>query len=232
MLFARYCWGSRFVVKHIERGTDDKRVAEHKNAMRRSLLARRHELGACDRAAADAAIEANVLALAEFADAEVLLTYLDFGPEVRTHGIIQAAWAASKVVALPYCVPGTRDMRWYRITSFDGLVRSEYGVEEPVPCVEREQRLNENQHMLALVPGLSFDPNGYRLGYGGGYYDTFLPRFGGVSIGLCRGSSLSEDLRGEGLVDEHDVPVQLVVTDAECYTCGCHERPCVDGNCS
>lgn len=184
-----------------------------KKELRRRFRAVRKDLGEEGRGAADAGIEANLLALPEYARAEVLLPYLDFGPEVRTRGIIENAWAAGKVVALPWCVPGTHEMRWYRVTSFDALVRSKLGVEEPVPADENEQLLGTGQRMLALVPGLTFDLAGYRLGYGGGFYDTFLAKFEGTSVGLCRRAQLSDDLRSEGIIDAHDLPVQLVITD-------------------
>ena len=118
------------------------------------------------------------------------------------------------MVALPWCVPGTHEMRWYRVTSFDALVRSPLGVEEPVPDPANEQLLDTGQRMLALVPGLTFDAAGYRLGYGGGFYDTFLAGFRGVSVGLCRETTLSRDLRAAGVIDEHDLPVDLVVSEA------------------
>lgn len=188
-------------------------VDARKRELRKRFRTIRKELGEEGRAAADAGIESNLLALREFSEAEVLLPYLDFGPEVRTRGIIEAAWAVGMVVALPWCVPGTREMRWYRVTSFDALVRSNLGVEEPVPADENEQLLGTGQRMLALVPGLTFDVAGYRLGYGGGFYDTFLAGFDGVSVGLCREVQLSEDLRSGGIIDEHDLPAQLVVTE-------------------
>ena len=72
------------------------------------------------------------------------------------------------------------------------------------------------ERMMALVPGLTFDATGYRLGYGGGFYDTFLSVFDGVSVGLCREAQFSEDLRAEEVVDSHDLPAQLVVTEERC----------------
>ncbi len=191
----------------------DARIDERKRALRKHFKQVRSELGQEGRAAADARIEANLLVLPAYKDAEVVLAYLDFGSEVRTRGIIEAAWAAGKVVALPWCVPGTHEMRWYRVTSFDALVSSKLGIEEPVPDEANEQQLGTGQRMLALVPGLTFDAVGYRLGYGGGFYDTFLAVFDGMSVGLCRKVALSDDLCEEGIVDAHDLPVQLVVTD-------------------
>lgn len=192
----------------------DASVDVRKRELRKHFKQVRKELGEDGRAAADAGIEANLLAMSAFAQAEVLLPYLDFGPEVRTRGIIQVAWDAGKVVALPWCVPGTHEMRWYRVTSFDALVRSKLGVEEPVPDDANEQRLGTGQRMMALVPGLTFDAAGYRLGYGGGFYDTFLAKFDGVSVGLCREAVWSADLRSEGIIDAHDLPVDVVVTEA------------------
>ena len=191
-------------------------VDERKRELRRHFKQVRRDMGEAARAEADERIGVNLTSLPEYAGAEVLLAYLDFGPEVRTRDIIEHAWAAGKVVALPWCVPGTHEMRWFRVTSFDGLVKSNLGVEEPEPLDESEQPLGTGQRMMALVPGLTFDANGYRLGYGGGFYDTFLAKFDGVSVGLCREAQFSEDLRGEGIIDEHDLPVQMVVTEERC----------------
>ena len=185
-----------------------------KRELRKRFRTIRKELGSEGRAAIDVCIEQRLVALPEFTETEVLLAYLDFGPEVRTRGIIQAAWDAGKTVALPWCVPGTHEMRWFKVSSFDNLVRSPLGVEEPVPSDENEQLLGTGQRMMALVPGLTFDAHGFRLGYGGGFYDTFLAKFDGVSVGLCREAQLSDDLRSEGIIDAHDLLAQLVVTES------------------
>ena len=192
----------------------DAAVDERTRVLRARYKQVRRDLGEEGRSQADAGIEANLVSLPEFAQAEVLLAYLDFGPEVRTRGIIRAAREAGKVVALPWCVPGTHEMRWYRVSGFDALVKSKLGMDEPVPDDANEQLLRTGQRMLALVPGLTFDEAGYRLGYGGGFYDTFLAKFDGVSVGLCREAAWSCDLRAEGIIDAHDLPVQLVVTES------------------
>ncbi|MBQ9620485.1 MAG: 5-formyltetrahydrofolate cyclo-ligase, partial [Atopobiaceae bacterium] len=135
-----------------------------KKELRKRFRTIRKELGEERRSELDARIEENLASLPEFAEMDVLLAYLDFGPEVRTRGIIQRAWEAGKTVALPWCVPGTHEMRWFKVTSFDDLVRRSLGVEEPRPIDENEQLLGTGQRMMALVPGLTFDATGYRLG--------------------------------------------------------------------
>ncbi len=196
-------------VSDMQTGTFD----EHKHQVRAQMRRLRAGLATEYRSAADAAIRERLCALQAFGEAEVLLSYVSFASEVDTRDIIRQAWAVGKVVALPRCVPGTRQMSWYRVSSFDGLVRNRMGVEEPVADEQSGQPLGTGQRMLALVPGLVFDVAGYRLGYGGGFYDHFLADFDGVSVGLCREAQMLESLRTEGIIAPHDRPVQLVVTE-------------------
>lgn len=188
----------------------DEAIDRRKKDLRAHFRELRDGLEPADRLRADSAIAQRVLSLPEYEDAVSVLTYLSFGTEVDTHEIVKNALAAGKVVALPYCVPGSRDMRWYRVTSLDGLVRSKFGVLEPVPR-ESERLEPDETPSISLVPGLTFDERGYRLGYGGGFYDTFLSKFSGVSVGLCREAQLS--LGGIGTIDRYDLPVRIVITD-------------------
>lgn len=195
-------------------------IEQRKREARAHFRAVRKAIPPAARGKIDGAIQRNIARLPEFQRADVVLTYLSFGAEVETRGLIRAAWDAGKVVALPWCVPNTRELRWFRITSFDDLVRSSFGMEEPRPDPANEQQLNTGAHMLAMVPGLTFDAAGYRLGYGGGFYDTFLSAFLGASVGLCREAQLVPDLCGLGIVDTNDLPVDAVVTENGIFSQG------------
>ena len=166
-----------------------------------------------ERERVDAALAEQLVALDAYRRATLVLSYLSFGSEVDTYGLIERAWADGKMVALPRCVEGSREMAWYRIESFDGLVRSSIGVLEPSHDEETRMETGREAGELVVVPALTFDPSGYRLGYGGGYYDTFLAGFAGVKVGLCRLCQLSRDLRAAGVIDAHDLPVDAVVTE-------------------
>ena len=190
-----------------------------KRVLRRDLRRARSAMPASERARADAAISASLLETPEWAAARTLLCYLSFGSEVETREILGRAWAEGRVVALPRCVEGTRRMEWFRVGSLDGLVRSGLGVLEPprdesvlVWPASGPRRSDPSQ--LAIVPGMAFDPRGRRLGYGGGFYDTFLEGFAGVACGLCRGSQLRRDLAADGVLDTHDQACDFVVTEA------------------
>lgn len=152
------------------------------------------------------------LELNAYKNAEYILTYLSMGSEVETRGIIQKAWEDGKTVALPRCIPSTNKMEWYRVESLDNLVETALGIWEPVRDPEYFVDVHAIKHALCVVPGLTFDRVGYRLGYGGGYYDVFLADFMGISVGLCRDDFISEQsLRYES----HDVSVDMVLTETE-----------------
>lgn len=180
-----------------------------KNQLRAELRALRNGIGPEDRHAADAAICNRVCSLAPFQNARIVFTYLSFGAEVDTRELVERAWQAGKTVALPRCV-GPHSMRWFTVSNLDGLERSPFGVDEPPVDEQAEIMPGACSDAVAIVPGLSFDVHGFRLGYGGGFYDAFLPTFAGTSIGLCRKAQLSDrPLPIEAL----DVPVDIVVTD-------------------
>ncbi len=191
-------------------------INKRKGAVRKELRTRRASLTQAERNEADLLIMAGVLGSAEYARADLLLSYLSFEDEVATRRIVRHALDLGKEVALPRC-EGSQEIRWFLVEDLDGLVRSSLGIEEPDPALCTEVSPRDLEGALALVPGLAFDREGRRIGYGGGFYDRFLAGFRGRSMGLCRESSLFEDLRELGIIDEHDVAVDIVMTDAHEY---------------
>ena len=132
---------------------DGKGTRERKRELRRRYKEVRGALGKDGRARRDAAIADGVTRLPEYLAADTVLTYLSVGDEVDTRSLVRDAWAQGKSVALPWCVPGTRRMRWFLVSSLDGLVRSSFGVEEPVPDPAREVNPQVEPRALAIVPG-------------------------------------------------------------------------------
>ena len=155
----------------------------------------------------DAAIENRLFALPEYRRADILFTYVSKASEVDTFGIIRRALADGKAVAVPRCVPGTFEMEFYYIRSPQELEKGAFGVLEPIP--ESSRKVEKETGGLCVVPGLAFDSNGFRLGYGKGYYDRFLSGFHGVTAGICYNSCVQWELP-HGYFDR---PVDILVTE-------------------
>ena len=79
--------------------------------------------------------------------------------------------------------------------------------EKNIPIPDPNQPINNDMDLL-VVPGLIFSPNGYRIGYGGGFYDRFLSTFKNDTVSLI----FSEQI-GQTIVDDHDIPVDTIITD-------------------
>ena len=155
----------------------------------------------------DAAIADQVRRLWQYQQCTVLLTYVSTPIEVDTHRIIRQALEDGKRVAVPRCVPDSRNMEFYYIDSMDELLPGAFGVLEPLPNPDKLYK--EREGGLCLVPAFSYDWNGFRLGYGKGYYDRFLSRFEGRMVGLCYSDCVQRVLP-HGRFDRQ---VELLVTE-------------------
>ena len=146
----------------------------------------------------------------------MLLCYLSMGSEPETRALIEAAWQEGKRVLLPRVVPESPVLAWHRVDDFSSLARSPFGICEPVPGVHPaypSSVMAKLDGAVAIVPGLAFDRHGFRLGYGGGYYDRFLAAFHGTSIGICGAGAVRDDLARDGCLDPWDRAVDILVTD-------------------
>ena len=142
----------------------------------------------------------------QYKNASVILTYVSKNPEVDTLHLIAQALADHKRVAVPKCV-GEHTIDFYFIKSMDDLEVSTFGVQEPI--VERCRKIKDYRNCFCIVPGMSFDTDGYRLGYGKGYYDRFLAGFTGATVGLC----YSKCVRWSLPKGFYDKPVDILVTE-------------------
>lgn len=151
-------------------------------------------------------IESRLICSREYMDAKLILCYVAKDDEVQTRGIIRAALANGKKVAVPLCESEGK-MNFYLIDSLDDLRKGTFGIFEPDPS--KSALLKDFDDSLCVVPGLSFDPCGNRLGFGRGYYDRFLETYKGLTVGLCYNSFIKWDIPTE----KHDVPVKVLVTE-------------------
>ena len=178
-----------------------------KSELRQGYKTKRADMSEKIKLEMDSEIQSRLLTLRQYMKCKTLFTYVSKDMEVDTFAIIRAAWANGKAVAVPRCVPQTREMEFYYIKNTDDLAPGAFGVYEPIP--ERCTLVTDFSSGLCIVPGLSFDAEGYRLGYGKGYYDRFLSVFGGDTVGLCYSNCIKWTLPH----GYYDRPVDVIVTD-------------------
>ncbi len=180
-----------------------------KKELREEMRTRRSALTAGEQQRMSDEILRKLTSLDEYKKAEILFTYVSISNEVDTFGLIAAALKSGKRVAVPRCIEGKPIIKFYFIHGRSELERGSYGLPEPPP---RPDRLCTLRKGLCILPGLAFDRAGTRLGYGRGYYDRFLQKFEGVTVGLCFSSILSDRPLPKG---RYDVPADILVTDRE-----------------
>ncbi len=187
-------------------------IRGYKQDLRARSKERRRNMKSEEKQLLDKAVADNVRRLKEYRPAKTILIYMSTPIEVDTIGIIKNAWADGKRVAVPRCIPDTRDMEFHYIDNLESLSVGSFSVLEPdesLPIV------TDFSGCLMIVPGMHFDMKGYRIGYGKGYYDRYMVRFTGISAGICYSGELKPFLY-HGRYDRH---VDIVVTDKRIKTC-------------
>lgn len=182
-------------------------IKELKSSLRMKYRGIRENMDPMQKKEQDSAIAKRVAAIKDYICADIIFTYVSKPIEVDTKEIIRRAWQDGKRVAVPRCIPETYDMEFFEISSPQDLENGMFGVLEPI--VQKCKKVTDFSKGFCIVPGMSFDTHGYRLGYGKGYYDRFLSNFGGFTVGICYSSCVQWNLP-HGYFDR---PVDILVTN-------------------
>lgn len=177
-----------------------------KQSFRAALINKRIRLDKAEKSVSDDVIFQRILHLDSFKKCECLLSYVSTDTEVDTKRIIEYALKHGKTVAVPKCERKSNIMRFYRINSLSNLEKGYFSILEPDRfCSE----LTEFENAFCIVPGLAFNNNGFRLGFGRGYYDRFLSENKVFSVGICYKDFVLDNLP----VESFDRAVDLLITD-------------------
>lgn len=191
---------------------DDQLRQRAKQALRNQMRMVRGALpqSACEARSAE--IRKRLLGLAELEGAATVLAFASIRNEVRTGPIIENAWSTKKRVALPRVLGD--ELRLHLVDSQTPLTPGAFSV--PEPAVDAAP-IEPDEIDFALIPALALDPRGYRIGYGGGYYDRLIPRLSNACT--C---AIAYDFQLISEVPElpFDVPVDLVITDSRVIRAG------------
>lgn len=175
-----------------------------KKALRRALLDARMAISKEEKRALDAALCQAIAAHERFLTADALLCYLPIRGEPDLTALFSLAKARNIPIFLPRCEAD--GMRFLRYTEKSTLTPDRYGIAAPPSTADEAM---PTASTLCLVPGLAAGKDGTRLGYGGGFYDRFLPRFKGFSLFAVYERFVLDTLPHE----PHDHPLTHVITE-------------------
>ncbi|MBR6559293.1 MAG: 5-formyltetrahydrofolate cyclo-ligase [Clostridia bacterium] len=188
-----------------------KEIRTAKNALRQEYRAKRRLIPREKKEALDKKICDTVISLASFRFADAILLFAPLDDEIDVFPIAKEALRRKKTVAFPISPPGGI-MNFHTVDSLDSLIPGNMGILEPPKDTSLFDGTGKN--CLCIVPAFIFDKKGYRVGYGGGYYDRFLPSFSGSTMGVIYSDCILErvprgrfDLSVDILVSEKGVTV-------------------------
>ena len=181
-----------------------------KNQLKESILAKRNSLSKEEILEKSDKIKDSLFNLDQYKTSKTVMFFVSFKSEVNTHDMIKEA-LKNKTVIAPKVVH--HEIEPSVIIDFDNLVPSgKFGILEPIEAMKIAYKNID----LILVPGIVFDKEGHRIGYGLGYYDKFLAKVPkAIKIGLTFDFQVINKIPRE----MHDVPVDMIVTDEKVIEC-------------
>lgn len=206
---------------------EEKKQGSLKQQLREQMTRLRSELSPEERSERSRQACGHASAFMKQHPFKSMMIYVPFRSELDTRPLVEWAWQEGIRVIVPRSIPENRSMELYEIRSWDELSPGAYGIMEPDP--KRVSKYSAIPPDVIWVPGLAFDRDGGRLGYGGGYYDRLS--------GALEHDSRPEEAEDRGKpwwiglgyeiqlvnrvpMDEHDRRLDGVITDKGYYRAG------------
>ena len=192
-------------------------LRSQKNELRLELLEKRRSIPPEKREEWDRKISNIFLGSISYRFCDIVLIYASTKDEISTSAIIEHSLANKKIVACPISNTLDNTLSFKTINSIEELNSGSYNIPEPPKeNLDFKDLLNDRitdgkrpPLAVCVIPCLSYDSDGYRMGYGKGYYDRFLPAFEGTKIGLCYSEFKSTKLpKGK-----YDIKLDVIITE-------------------
>ena len=174
-----------------------------KSELRKQVLHEMKAISQEQKQFIDQALTDQFLKHPSYQEAKVIATYLSFPHEFQTQELIDQALKDGKKVLIPKTYPKGR--MEFVVYDPQQLVKTSFGLLEPQGNLEI---VDVSKIDLIHVPGLVFTTKGYRIGYGGGYYDRYLKHFSGNTLSTVYPCQIRDFIP-----EDHDIPVQEVLVD-------------------
>ena len=180
-------------------------IRTYKNELRAMYSEKRNSLPTNEKTKLDDKIANRFLNMLSYRYANQILFYASTDAEISTVSIFEQALKAGKACYFPKCYENSQ-MSFYRVNSPDELVTDAFNIKAPV---NESDIYTPQPSDIIIVPAMAYDVKGFRLGYGKGFYDRFLPDFMGTKIGLCYSDFMTDTLpKGR-----YDISVDIIVTE-------------------
>ena len=193
-----------------------------KKRLRETLLKKRDNITDANRKLKDEAIRKRLFAYDYFKKAKTILFYASFRSEASTIKAILNALTLKKRVALPVVDTEHKQLKLFEVNDISELSTGYMGIPEPISARRRGIKVNEID--IEIIPGIGFDINGNRIGYGSGYYDKLLSHRSRklikskghiTTIALAFEEQIVEKVPSE----PHDIRVDVIITDKRVIEC-------------
>ncbi|MBN1882029.1 MAG: 5-formyltetrahydrofolate cyclo-ligase [Deltaproteobacteria bacterium] len=191
-----------------------------KDALRKTFIASRQAMPEAERIEKSKAIYRKVIATDPFHESSVIALYSPIRHEVDTECIFHEARRLEKTTAYPLVNKAHNTLRFFSVDEPDRLIPGTYGIKEP--DIHRTPEIAVHELDMIIVPAVLLDEDGFRIGYGGGYYDRLLsdPSVRAYSTAIVYDFQVVERLPRH----DHDVPVDCIVTENRMIA-GTHAHP-------
>lgn len=186
----------------------------NKKELRKIIIEKRDNIYKEEKAVMDKNIIFSLKEKEFYKNSKNIFIYLGFGSEIDTMSYIQDFINEGKHIFIPRTDIKTKKMEAVEITSLDGLKENKYGILEPN---NNKEEFYKNNLDLIILPGVAFDHNGRRIGYGGGYYDRYLEDIDKriIKVALTYDFQLLENVPAE----EHDIKADYIITETMSIKC-------------
>lgn len=180
-----------------------------KKSLRKEMLKKRSQLSKDKRNLLSEDISNSLYQTEYYKQAKTIMAFISFGSEINTRYLIEKSINLGKKIVIPVTIPETKELKVSQLLDYSELELGFYNI--LTPKEEFLRFVDPSTIDLVLVPGLIFAKNGYRIGYGGGYYDRFLskldPKVPKIGIAF--------DLQVQDRVptNQYDIPVDFILTE-------------------
>ena len=156
-----------------------------------------------DKENSDNIIFSKIINLKEYKEAKLILTYVSLKEEIDTFKLIEYSLKNGKQVAVPKCKGD--NIVFYNINSLLDLEEGTFKILEP----RTKEIITEFNNSICIVPGVAFDKENNRIGYGKGFYDRFLENYNGIKIGLAYKECICEKIDN----DSNDIKMDKIIVN-------------------